>query len=202
VRQPVVGPRIVINSKSEYEPEHLEKPYLFPGKIPNPQDAERRYLILSEHTFMELQDSLDWGRTTKRNRVEQGGVLLGRIAYYGNEIYCFVEDILLADTSGDPVFVEFTSEMWADMQNGLAKINASLDKKEQLVIVGWFHTHPNGLSVFMSGTDMTTQRLNFSQEWQVSLVMNPHTDKYGAFFGARATVGKVVLPESRGYSKH
>ncbi|MCL1914027.1 MAG: hypothetical protein FWG10_09165 [Eubacteriaceae bacterium] len=186
-------PKIVINSKSEYKPIELKKPYKFPGKTPNPQNDERRYLILGEYTEKKIKDSVDWGMRTKRNIVEQGGVLLGNIAYYSNEIYCFVEDILLADTAGNPMFVEFTIGMWASMQNELADINSHLSNGKQLVIVGWFHTHPNRLSVFMSGTDMSTQRLNFSLDWQSSLVMNPHTSKYRAFFGAGATEGKVVM---------
>lgn len=186
-------PKIVINSKSEYEPVHLNEPFWFKDKIPNPQNDERHYLIIRTQTFKNLKNSLDWGIRTKRNQVEQGGVLLGHIAYYKNETYCFMDDFLLADTTGNSVFVEFTNEMWTIMQNKLTKLNETLDRNEQLVIVGWFHTHPNGLAVFMSGTDITTQKLNFSQKWQASLVMNPHTNKYRVFFGARATEGKVVL---------
>lgn len=195
-QQFLAAPKIVINSKSEFEPMHLNEPFRFKDKVPNPQNDERHYLIIGKHTFKKLKYSLDWGIRTKRNQVEQGGVLLGHIAYYNNEIYCFVDDFLLADTTGNSVFVEFTSEMWTTMQSKLTKLNETLDRNEQLVIVGWFHTHPNGLAVFMSGTDMTTQKLNFSQKWQASLVMNPHTNKYRVFFGARATEGKVVLLEN------
>lgn len=186
-------PKITINRETTYRPEQLSRPFQFSGKTPNPQNDSRRYLILEKHAHAKLKDGLDWGRKTRRNCVEQGGILLGRAALYGNEIYCFVKDILLADTSGDPVFVELSSEMWAAMQARLDIINASLDEDRKLAIVGWFHTHPNNLAVFMSGTDMQTQRLNFSQEWQASLVMNPHMDRYRAFFGANAVGGKIVL---------
>lgn len=196
--QPLFEPKIVINRKSEYKPEKLDEAFYFGNKEPNPQNDERHYLILEKYAFKKLIDFLDWGTNTERNRVEQGGVLLGHIAYYNKEIYCIVNDVLLANTIGSPVFVEFTSEMWACMQNELVEINSTINKNEQLVIVGWFHTHPNELSVFMSGTDMRTQQLNFSEEWQVSLVMNPHMNKYRVFFGAKATEGKVVLPRSEG----
>lgn len=171
---------------------------MFLGKLPNPQNDERHYLIIRKGVLEKLKKSLDWGERTRRNRVEQGGMLLGHIAYYHKEIYCFVEDILLADTAGSSAFVEFTNEMWAAMQNELAERNAGRNKNELLAIVGWFHTHPNKLPVFMSGTDMNTQRLNFSREWQASLVMNPHMNKYRVFFGAKAVEGKIVLPESSG----
>lgn len=189
--------KIVVMGKSEYKPSLLDTPFHFSGKTPNPQNATRHYLILDERALTRLRDSLDWASTTTRNQVEQAGVLLGRAAIWGNEIYGFVEDILLAESFGNPGFVEITFEMWADLQNKLSELNNTLDKNAPLVIVGWFHTHPNDLSVFMSATDMITQRQNFSLEWQASLVMNPHTNKYRAFFGARATEGKVVLAESQ-----
>lgn len=196
-RQSLEQNKIVITGKSEYKPSLLDTPFQFSGKTPNPQDATRHYLILEKRALTKLRDSLDWDSITTRNQVEQAGVLLGRAAIWGNEIYCFVEDILMAETFGNPVFVEITYEIWADLYNKLSELKNILDKNAPLVIVGWFHTHPNDLSVFMSATDMITQRQNFSQEWQASLVMNPHTNKYRAFFGARATEGKVVLPESQ-----
>ncbi|MDR1134568.1 MAG: hypothetical protein LBL49_00070 [Clostridiales Family XIII bacterium] len=125
-------------------------------------------------------------------------MLLGNVARYKNEVYCFVEDIILAKTTGDPAFVEISREMWADIHQVIAQKNSIFETTHQLAIVGWFHTHPNGLLVFMSGTDMNTQRLNFSQTWQASLVMNPHTNKYRAFFGADATEGRIVFPGVQG----
>lgn len=189
------GPSIVINRKTNYKPTLRSEPFHFSSKTPNPQGDDRRYLILVDQAYKELKHTLEWGEKTRRNCVEQGGILLGSVESYHNEIYCFIKNILLAETHGDPAFVEFTSRMWADMQDRLDKINASMEDDEKLVIVGWFHTHPNHLAVFMSGTDMDTQRLNFSQKWQVSLVMNPHTNTYRVYFGADAKEGKVVFPE-------
>lgn len=187
--------RIVINKKTSYEPTLRSKPFYFFRKAPNPQGDDRRYLFLVDHAHEKLKHTLEWGEKTRQNCLEQGGILLGNVESYRNEIYCFTKDILLAETHGTPAFVDFTNRMWADMQDRLTEINASMKDDEKLVIVGWFHTHPNDLAVFMSGTDMDTQRLNFSQEWQVSLVMNPHTNTYRVFFGADAREGKVVFPE-------
>ncbi len=189
--------QIVIKKKTQYEPEWVDQPFSFTGKTPNPRNDGRYYLILRPYAMKKLNQSLDWGTKTTRNQVEQGGILLGRVARYQNEVYNFVEDILLADTAGHPAFVEFTNKIWADMQHRLTQLNMQRETSGQLVIVGWYHTHPNGLSVFMSGTDMGTQRLNFSQDWQVSLVMNPHTNNRGAFFGEKATAGKIVFPEQQ-----
>ncbi|MDR0918192.1 MAG: hypothetical protein LBM93_02930 [Oscillospiraceae bacterium] len=188
-------PKITITSRKEYSPTILQTAFDFKGKTPNPRDDERYYLLLTKSAVENIKKSLDWGHKTKNNQVEQGGVLLGNVCRYKNEVYSIVIDILLAATTGNPVFVEFTNAMWADMQDRLDEKNLNRSRNEQLVILGWFHTHPNNLSVFMSGTDMTTQRLNFSQEWQASLVMNPHTNDMKAFFGHSATNGKIVPPE-------
>jgi proteasome lid subunit RPN8/RPN11 len=189
-------PRIVINSRSVYEPKQRREPFDFDGKMPNPQNDDRRYLIVSGRSLRRLHESLDWGQRTKRNSVEQGGVLVGQVSKYKNEIYNFVQDVIVANTAGNPTFVEFTNSMWAEMQEELSVINDARPNGERLVITGWFHTHPGGLSVFMSGTDKATQRLNFSHEWQASLVMNPNTNTYRVFFGEKSTEGKVILSSS------
>ena len=184
--------KIVINNETKYKPEVIGEPLEFYGKAPNPRDREVRYLIFSSGAYSKLLGFIDWNERTSRNQVEQGGVLLGKVQQYRNEIYSFVEDVLLADTKGSPTFVEFTPKMWEDMQNGLSKINDDRKLGEQLLIVGWYHTHPNSLSIFMSGTDMNTQRLNFKQDWQVSLILNPHSREHKAFFGAVAMEGKII----------
>ena len=52
-----------------------------------------------------------------------------------------------------------------------------------LQVIGWYHTHPGGLSVFMSGTDRATQRRHFSADWHFALVLNPHRQSIRAFHG-------------------
>lgn len=188
-------PRIVISGGSNYEPEVLESIPPFPIPAAGSSRHDGGYLILGFLAHQKLKKSLDWGKRTRRNVVEQGGILLGRAMRYRGTFYSLAEDILFAQTEGTPAFVELTHSMWAEMQNSLGKINAARSSQDRLVIIGWFHTHPNGLDVFMSGTDMHTQRLNFSADWQVSLVMNPHRNKYRVFFGSDAVEGRLVILE-------
>lgn len=193
--------KIVINSKTEYKPEIVDEAFEFQGKTINPQHDARRYLIFTKEANEVLCDSIGWGgrgqgARTGKNRVEQGGVLIGRVFQFKQEIYNCVEYIILADTKGSPTFVEFTNAMWAEMQEKLSKINEDLKQDEQVFITGWFHTHPN-MSVFMSGTDMNTQRLNFGQDWQVSLVLNPQGENKRAFFGIESTEGRIFKGDIR-----
>jgi proteasome lid subunit RPN8/RPN11 len=185
--------KIKINNKAVYKPEIIDAPYNLAGRGANLQNQKRRYLILTKEALEELRYSVEWGKRTRKNQVEQGGVLVGRVLQYKDEIYNEIKHILLADTKGSTAFVEFTPKMWADMQERLSEMNEKLSSETQMVITGWFHTHPNNLSVFMSGTDMRTQCLNFFQDWQASLVLNPHTKKLRVFFGAKATDGKIIF---------
>jgi len=52
---------------------------------------------------------------------------------------------------------------------------------ESSVIIGWFHTHPNMLSCFMSGTDRHTQSLFFDGDNTYSIVFNPQRHLLKAF---------------------
>lgn len=54
-------------------------------------------------------------------------------------------------------------------------------------VIGWYHTHPNNLGVFMSGTDQRTQATFFSANWQFAIVLNPHRLQWKAFAGEQAT---------------
>lgn len=55
-------------------------------------------------------------------------------------------------------------------------------------VIGWFHTHPNSLDVFMSRTDMDTQRNFFNQDWHFSVVLNPHRRLIACFNSMDANI--------------
>jgi len=192
---PITSPKIVIHGGSLYKPLQIKKPH-FSGRNQK-KGKEQRYLILTDFAYNKMNRMLSWGYKTSQNTVEQGGILLGKVEQYKNEIYNIVEDVILANTKGSAMFVEFTSAMWADMQQELSDINKQRGNKEKFVIVGWFHTHPNNLPVFMSNTDINTQKLNFSQQWQASLVMNPHKKLRCVYFGEEIIKGEILLREGK-----
>ena len=149
-------------------------------------------LVFENHSCAKIKELLEWGKFTSKNIVEQGGILLGKVYRHKNEIFNIVEDCVLANTKGSHYFVEFTHDMWLDMQRQVDEINRNRSENEKLVIVGWFHTHPNDLSVFMSSTDRDAQNENFSQDWQAALVLNPHKMNLGVFFGKEIRNGHIV----------
>lgn len=118
---------------------------------------------------------------------ETGGVLVGE-AYFCQETkshYTEIVDAIPAiNTVGNRVHFEFTSESWKEIY----KIRER-DFPEN-VIVGWYHSHP-GHGIFLSATDLTTQRSCYNQIWQIAVVYDPLNQQIGFFYGAD---GKRIDP--------
>lgn len=192
-------PRITIHVENPYTPTVLDRPCEW---LQKPQGNNGNYLFISNNAQNRMENFVNWGEVTRFNSVERGGILLGKAYRCGNEIYNSVEDVLLANATGTAAFVEFTPQNWEEMQGQLTRLNIGRSDDDKLNIVGWWHTHPNELDVFMSGTDRETQEKNFSQDWQASVVMNPHPPslergvrfglKRSAFFGLEAIRGNIV----------
>lgn len=185
-----IAPKIKIIGRQIYEPYRISPDER--SRLHNQYGDDPLLLIFSDKSCSKLKERIGWGHRTYQNHVEQGGILLGRVWRYKNEVFSFVEDCILANTQGSSAFVEFTPDMWAAMQQELDNLNSLKAKEDKMAIIGWFHTHPNELAVFMSGTDQNTQNKNFSQDWQVSVVLNPHKKILRAFFGDKIQDGQIV----------
>ncbi|MBK6961140.1 MAG: Mov34/MPN/PAD-1 family protein [Gammaproteobacteria bacterium] len=55
-----------------------------------------------------------------------------------------------------------------------------------LLVVGWFHSHPN-LGAFFSGTDRKTQREFFYHEYSIGYVVDPVHDDHAYFIGEESS---------------
>lgn len=188
-------PKIKILSQQVYKTDRIDDRER--QELHNKYGQESLLLIFNSNSCRRLKEYIEWGYQSRKNHVEQGGILLGHVKQYQREIFSFVDDCILANTKGNSSFVEITADMWSAMQQELDGLNAQRSEHEQLAIIGWFHTHPNGLLVFMSGTDQDTQDKNFSQDWQVSVVLNPQKMKLRAFFGKEIREGRIVDWDNR-----
>ncbi len=154
-------------------------------------------LFLSRNALAELKSHVDWGQRTARNVVEQGGLLVGYAYTNADQIWTDVIAALPGDTgeatSGSLHFsprlmLQLVQDYHARVSEGSVPADST--------IVGWYHTHPNRLPVFLSGTDMYTQSNHFGKNWQFALVANPHTGLARCFRGASALECAVyVAPE-------
>ncbi len=125
-------------------------------------------------------------------RIEQSGILFGNA--YEDPMYGIYVEITAAvpapATIGTGAHLDFTPESW------LGIMDYAKHQHPQENIVGWYHSHP-GIGVFMSGTDMNTQRAFFYHPWCLSIVYDPVIRKIGYFLGANASsVEPVIWPRS------
>lgn len=162
-------------------------------------------LVFTPPATRQLQALIGWQREDfPDNRNEQGGLLIGRkiLDAFGTPFQAEVTDVLLAKTDCRfPGYIEWSAQeeirmqqIFFDMQDRLALTDPAA--AEALAILGWWHTHPNDLPVFMSGTDMETQRLKYFRPDKYAVVLNPHKGIFRAFAGKDAIeVPAVMLME-------
>lgn len=119
---------------------------------------------------------------TSDTRIEVGGVMCGK-AYIDRDTCCQYSVVTrclpaLYGRSYGARF-EFTAEAWHVITTQL------LDLVDEQMI-GWYHSHP-GFGVFLSSTDLFTQKHFFPHSWQVALVIDPIRNDIGVFVGENGT---------------
>lgn len=108
-------------------------------------------------------------------RSEVGGVLLGSAFRNAGELYVEVHAALPAQSDDHgPVHFTFNADAWAGVHRDRAERRPDLD------IVGWFHTHP-GLGIFFSGDDVVVHSAAFVLPWHIAMVIDPLTTRMGCF---------------------
>lgn len=152
-------------------------------------------LILRPETVREIFDFIEWDVGQRPDpRVEQGGILLGK-RYYDpqKEIhFTVVHKAITADgAKGSTGYLDITHECWSAMHD--KKDDYNRERGEDTIIVGWFHTHPNMLPCFMSGTDRNTQSLFFDGDNTYSIVINPQRHLLKAFRAKECHAAQAFL---------
>jgi proteasome lid subunit RPN8/RPN11 len=140
-----------------------------------------------------IKKHIGWGQITPQNRYEQGGLLLGRILT-GEESSFLHTRITYAiagpSTDRGEGFLRLGHDVWRQMMEDADRY---VEQGNNAQIVGWYHTHPNNLDVFMSNVDRSTQDRMFRQDWHIAVVLNPHRKIVKAFRGRQATPCGIEL---------
>ena len=113
-------------------------------------------------------------------RIELGGLLVGEAHYDAEfDLYCVVvEEALPAyEGQGTAVTFAYTEATWQALSPRLQELPPTW------TLLGSYHSHP-GMGVFLSSTDLDTQRGVFCHDWQIALVIDPLSQTIGFFFGA------------------
>ena len=133
-----------------------------------------------------LDKHIGWGKKNPDNQVEQGGILIGEVFYdeHRRKVIGIVQDIIAGESApSDNMSLNMTTEVWNSMYRELDLKNRNSQK--EMRIIGWYHTHPNNLDVYMSTVDIRTQKCFFRHEWQFAVVFNPHRKIWKVFSGER-----------------
>lgn len=152
----------------------------------NYTSAEESYrLFVLPQAAESIMDYIGWSQyNIWKNHSEQGGFLIGRNYKDPDKqlnIGIVEYAIPAVHARGSAGALDISPEDSKAMYKELDTMNQRRPAQERLELVGWFHTHPNSLDVFMSGTDRWTQSRLFSGERCIALVFNPHRKLWKCF---------------------
>lgn len=134
------------------------------------------------------------GQRSVREDLEVAGILLGTRSADSQLIK--VSHIAVArDEDSSPVHFKFTYSVWDDLIDQMEEMSHKAG--EELLLLGWYHTHPN-MAVFLSRYDLRTHR-DFARPYQFALVLAPKagTDTTAVGFFCNRGEGTPLLPGLR-----
>jgi proteasome lid subunit RPN8/RPN11 len=161
-----------------------------------PSLRDQEALFLSAGAFADIVSHISWGKRTPENINEQGGLLIGMRCETPTDRHRFVvvtHALPIRSDTRSSAYIKFDHAGWHRVlsQLDLLKDQGRIDQATN--IIGWYHTHPQQLDCFMSGTDLTTQRSTFYQPWNYALVLNPHRKIMKCFVGGEAASCPVIV---------
>ena len=139
---------------------------LYIGAVPEAAiPDEMPVLYLDLQVARRLQSE---GQRSIKTDKEVAGILLGTTSSDNQAIK--VSHIAVArDEDSSPVHFKFTYSVWDDLIDQIERMSRKAG--EELLLLGWYHTHPN-MSVFLSRYDLRTHR-DFHRPYQFALVLAP-----------------------------
>lgn len=140
------------------------------------------FLFILHEAVDEILSFIEWDKHTEHNHTEVCGFMVGH-HYYDEEkkiYYSEVEKIFTVPTDvSTEVYLQLSTDSMFAIEHQLDVYND--ENNSNCRFIGWFHTHPNSLPVFMSSTDLITQTRFFSDDLGYAIVMNPHRLLWKAF---------------------
>lgn len=136
------------------------------------------------------------GQRSIETDLEVAGILLGTRSA-DNQIIKVSHIAVAKDEDSSPVHFKFTYSVWDDLIDQMDQM--SHESGEELLLLGWYHTHPN-MAVFLSRYDLRTHR-DFARPYQFALVLAPKagTSQTAVGFFCNRGEGTPLLPGVRLY---
>ncbi len=117
-------------------------------------------------------------------KLEVMGLMLGQAFTHQGVEYTVVRDVATTDLDASSTRVRFR-------RDGFEKLFTSLDDVGfDHIVTGWYHSHP-GHGIFMSPTDVDTQKSMFSSSFHRAVVIDPVNKEIGAYRLNRIDVESV-----------
>jgi proteasome lid subunit RPN8/RPN11 len=128
-----------------------------------PEEMPTLYLDLQVAKQLQAE-----GQRSIKTDKEVAGILLGTKSP-DNQAIKISHIAIAVDEDSSPVHFKFTYSVWDDLIDQMERM--SREAGEELLLLGWYHTHPN-MSVFLSRYDLRTHR-DFHRPYQFALVLAP-----------------------------
>jgi len=117
-------------------------------------------------------------------KLEVMGLMLGQVFVHEGIEYTVVRDVATTDLDASSTRVRFR-------RDGFEKLFASMDDIGfDHIVTGWYHSHP-GHGIFMSPTDVDTQKSMFNSSFHRAVVIDPINKAIGAYRLKRIDVESV-----------
>ena len=151
----------------------------------NPRANKNGAIIFTPSALEELDRHIMWGQRNYRNLVEVVGYLVGTVirTQKNDKLVGICEHVIPLRAEGTGTFVEGSAEAGFEGMEAAKRVIEKSGKDYR--IIGWYHTHPGSLPVFMSGTDVSNQLTLFPAEWHFAVVFNPQQKIWRAFRGPK-----------------
>ncbi len=152
-----------------------------PAELPSELYPQLYQVGICPEAWAALRTHVGWGQHTPTNGAEQGGLLLGqplRDPKRPTHLVRLTHALPAHAAEGSMQHLHLGYAVWQKLLQ-----QAEMFAPEQRV-VGWYHTHPRYLRVYLSDTDRRLQAQLFAQDWHIALVMNPQRRIIRAFRGA------------------
>jgi proteasome lid subunit RPN8/RPN11 len=179
---------VIENVSVAYQPRKGEVPY-HRSDVVLESDSTRKApyaLVIEEQARETIFEHIGWRAVRAENNVEQGGILVGEVIETPDGRFFGIAKQALPGLGGrgSSTYLQMDHSAWKAMYDQVDELSHLEESGNQ--IIGWYHTHPQNLGVFMSGVDMNTQKTMFSRPWHFAVVFNPHRKLWKVFRGAEA----------------
>jgi proteasome lid subunit RPN8/RPN11 len=163
-----------------YLPLHLDRHW---------QNSAIRTIYLHRDAIAEIGHYLHTENTSKieennKDIPEIGGMILGRFTTDAQRVHeVTIEKFVPIAAKSDNVKLEF---LWESIARDLTPVQ---DKYPDLLLVGWFHTHP-GHGLFLSPPDLSIQE-HFREPYQMAMEIDSLSATLDTGFFTRQTDGSM-----------